>query len=80
MAKIWTARVLALCALLACALASGGPATSASTVRPAATQMPKGWQASNLKPLAYIRVDPTSTRAFKMSMKRVGDLWYLFVA
>ncbi|MDB5455811.1 MAG: hypothetical protein JWP92_1396, partial [Caulobacter sp.] len=42
--------------------------------------MPKGWQASNLKPLAYIRVDPTSTRAFKMSMKRVGDLWYLFVA
>lgn len=42
--------------------------------------MPKHWQARNMRPLAYIRLDPGSTRAFKMSMKRVDGRWYLFVA
>jgi hypothetical protein len=47
---------------------------------PRAAGMPAGWRASNMTPLAYIPVDPTAFRAFKMSMKRVGDRWYLFVA
>ena len=43
-------------------------------------EMPAGWQESNMKPLAYIRVGSDSARAFKMSMKRVEGKWYLFVA
>lgn len=56
------------------ALAQDGPA------RPVRVEMPDGWQAHNMKPLAYLRLDSDSSRAFKMSMKRVGDSWYLLVA
>ncbi|MDH7794230.1 MULTISPECIES: hypothetical protein [unclassified Beijerinckia] len=46
----------------------------------ATNALPAGWQASNMQPLAYIQAAPNSTRAFKMSMKRVDDRWYLFAA
>ena len=42
--------------------------------------IPAGWRAQGLEPISYIEVLPGSLRAFKMSMKRVGDAWYLFVA
>lgn len=45
-----------------------------------AADLPPGWQQQGLQPLAYIRLGPDSARAFKMSMKRVGEHWYLFVA
>lgn len=47
---------------------------------PGSQAPPKDWQGHHVTPLAYIRVTPNSTRAFKMSMKRSGGRWYLFVA
>jgi hypothetical protein len=39
--------------------------------------LPSGWQASNLQPLGYVKLD--GPRAFKLSIAKRGEHWYLFV-
>ncbi len=41
--------------------------------------IPKGWEASNLKPIGYSDMDGHPGN-IKMAIKRVGDKWYLYVA
>lgn len=40
--------------------------------------LPGGWQAQNVVPVAYVTLD--APRTFKLSIRRVMDRWYLFVA
>jgi hypothetical protein len=69
--------------LLAC-VASHSPAEAQSSApsgqAPSSPAIPAGWRAQGLEPLSYIEMQPGSLRAFKMSMKRVGETWFLFVA
>lgn len=69
--------------LLACA-GSHGPVQAQNGAQPiespSSPAIPAGWRAEGLEPLSYIEVQPGSLRAFKMSMKRVGENWYFFVA
>ena len=44
----------------------------------AAEPIPAGWQASHMKPLAHLTLP--GPRAFKLSIKKFKDRWYLFVA
>ena len=39
--------------------------------------LPKGWQAKNVEPMGYVKLD--GPRAFKLSIARRGERWYLFV-
>jgi hypothetical protein len=73
-----TGSVAAVC--LAAALLFAGPAGArdAPQAQPDAA-MPTGWVAHEMRPEAYIRLDATGTRAFKMTIKRVAERWYLFV-
>ena len=38
---------------------------------------PKGWQGHNVEPIGYVKLD--GPRAFKLSIARRGERWYLFV-
>jgi hypothetical protein len=63
------------------ALALGFAATVASTatLRLAnADPIPPGWQSSNMEPVGYSDLGGRSG-AFKLTIKRVGDKWYLFM-
>jgi hypothetical protein len=42
-----------------------------------ADQIPSGWEASNMKPIGYS--DLGGHEAFKMTIKHVGDRWYLYM-
>ena len=42
-----------------------------------ADALPKGWQARNLEPIGYVKLQ--GPRAFKLSIARRGERWYLFV-
>lgn len=42
-----------------------------------ANTLPTGWQAQNLEPVGYTQIE--GGRAFKLSIRRVGSRWYLFV-
>ena len=44
-----------------------------------ADEIPKGWEASNLKPIGYSDMDGRAGN-IKMAIKHVGDKWYLYVA
>jgi hypothetical protein len=52
--------------------------SAASTADAAGTAMPPGWQASNMKPLAFLPLP--GPRAFKLSIQQANGRWYLFVA
>ena len=54
-------------------------AAFAAAVTPQADQIPVGWYASHMKPIGYSALDGRGG-AFKMSIKRAGDRWYLYVA
>ena len=43
-----------------------------------ADPIPKGWQASNMKPIGYSDLDGRGG-AFKMAVRRVADRWYLYM-
>lgn len=45
--------------------------------RALADQIPSGWEASNMKPIGYS--DLGGHEAFKISIKHVGDRWFLFL-
>lgn len=47
-------------------------------VRCHANDTPAGWQAEHVEPIGYVATH--GARAFKMSLKRSGPRWYLFVA
>jgi hypothetical protein len=64
---------LSLCVVVSTA------AAFAAAVNPRADQIPAGWYASNMKPIGYSALDGRGG-AFKMSIKRSGDRWYLYVA
>jgi hypothetical protein len=42
-----------------------------------ADELPKAWQARNLEPIGYVKLQ--GPRAFKLSVARRGERWYLFV-
>ena len=42
-----------------------------------ADALPKGWQGHNVEPIGYVKLD--GPRAFKLSIARRGERWYLFV-
>jgi hypothetical protein len=42
-----------------------------------ADALPKGWQGRNVDPIGYVKLD--GPRAFKLSIARRGERWYLFV-
>lgn len=42
-----------------------------------ADALPKGWQGHNVEPIGHVRLD--GPRAFKLSIARRGESWYLFV-
>jgi len=42
-----------------------------------ADELPKAWQARNLEPIGYVKLQ--GPRAFKLSVARRGEHWYLFV-
>jgi len=42
-----------------------------------AVELPKGWQARNVEPIGYVNLQ--GPRAFKLSIARRGERWYLFV-
>jgi hypothetical protein len=42
-----------------------------------ADTLPKRWQAHNVEPIGYVQLD--GPRAFKLSIARRGERWYLFV-
>ncbi|HUL31824.1 MAG TPA: hypothetical protein VLZ03_15350, partial [Thermodesulfobacteriota bacterium] len=43
-----------------------------------ADPIPTGWQASNMKPVGYSRLDGSA--ASKLSIKQVNGRWYLYAA
>src|SRR5271165_1416311 len=63
--------------LLAASLAIAALALLAQ--RSYADEIPKGWEASNLKPIGYSDMDGRAGN-IKMAIKHVGDKWYLYVA
>jgi hypothetical protein len=42
-----------------------------------ADQIPAGWKASNMKPIGYSNLNGHG--GFKMAIRRVGDLWFLYM-